>query len=148
MSVDLQKPYLVREQLDTSLAKLRALSQTARPVKGWLRAIRTGLGISGVQLAKQLGVKPPRVVEMEKNEVDGAITLKVLERAAEAMGCSLVYALIPRAGSLEQALKDQAKAAFADAALGSSVSLFDPADSASPLGAEETAGLRLSHIAT
>jgi Fic-DOC domain mobile mystery protein B/predicted DNA-binding mobile mystery protein A len=146
--MDLRNPQLVREQLDLSLAKLRPLGQTPRPVKGWLRAIRTGLGMSGVQLAKHLGVKPPRVVEMEKNEVDGAITLKVLERAAEAMGCMLVYALIPRAGSLEQTLRNQAKAAFADAALGPGVSLFDPAESTAPLGPRETEGLRLSHIAT
>ena len=146
--MDMRKPLLVREQLDLSLAKLKPLGQTARPIKGWLRAIRTGLGMSGVQLAKQLGVKPPRVVEMEKSELEGAITLKVLERAAEAMGCSLVYALIPRAGSLEQALREQAKAAFADAALGSGVSLFDPAETAASLGPEETDGLRLSHIAT
>jgi Fic-DOC domain mobile mystery protein B/predicted DNA-binding mobile mystery protein A len=143
-----EKHHLAREQLDLSLANLKPLGQTQRPVKGWLRAIRTGLGMSGVQLARQLGVKPPRVVEMEKNEVDGAITLKVLERAAEAMGCSLVYALIPRAGSLEQTLRDRALAAFADAAQGSGVSLADPADSSLPLGAGETGGLRLSHIAT
>ena len=85
--MDLRKPQLIREQLDLSLEKLKPMGHMARPVKGWLRAIRTGLGISGVQLAKQLGVKPPRVVEMERNELDGAITLKVMERAAEAMGC-------------------------------------------------------------
>ncbi|MEO6095718.1 MAG: mobile mystery protein B [Fibrobacteria bacterium] len=113
-----------------------------------MRAIRTGLGISGVQLAKQLGVKPPRVVEMEKNEVEGAITMKVLERAAEAMGCTLVYALIPRAGSLEQALRDQAKAAFAEAGMGSGVTLSDPEAATEPLTAGETDGLRLSHLAT
>ena len=146
--MDRPKPGLVREQLDHSLAKLKPLGQTARPVKGWLRAIRTGLGMSGVQLARQLGVTPPRVVEMEKSEVEGAISLKVLERAAEAMGCSLVYALIPRAGSLEQTLRDQAKAAFADAALVSGISISDPVRESAPLDPGETGGLRLSHIAT
>lgn len=143
---------LVREQLDLSLAKLKPLGQTVRPVKGWLRAIRTGLGISGVQLARKIGVTPPRVVEMEKSEVEGAITLKVLERAAEAMGCSLVYALIPRAGSLEQALHDQAKAAFADAARMSGIPIDDSmggsTGGSAPLDPEETGGLRPPHIAT
>lgn len=146
--MDLRNPNLAREQLDTALAKLAPLGQSTRPIKGWLRAIRTGLGISGVQMAKQLGVKPPRVVEMEKNEVEGAITLKVLERAAEAMGCSLVYALIPRAGSLEQALRVQAETAFAEASLSSGVTLSDPGEASAPLSAGETDGLRLSHIAT
>jgi Fic-DOC domain mobile mystery protein B/predicted DNA-binding mobile mystery protein A len=147
--LELRNSHLVREQLDTALAKLGPLGQSKRPIKGWLRAIRTGLGISGVQLAKQLGVKPPRVVEMEKSEVEGAITLKVLERAAEAMGCSLVYALIPRAGSLEQALREQAKAAFSEAGLSSAgVTFSDPASAAAPFAAGETDGLRLSHLAT
>lgn len=147
---------LVREQLDLSIAKLKPLGQTARPVKGWLRAIRTGLGMTGVQLARQMGVTPPRVVEMEKSEVEGAISLKVLERAAEAMGCSLVYALIPRAGSLEQALRDRAEAAFSGAALVSGISFNDPeggpagepAGDSAPLDPGETGGLRLPHIAT
>lgn len=143
-----RKPHLVREQLDHSLAKLKALADSRRPVKGWLRAIRAGLGISGVDLARRLGVKPPRVVEMEKNELEGAITLKVLERAAEAMGCSLVYALIPRAGSLEQALRDQAKIHSAEIPASAVNSLVDPGDAASPLTADETGGLRLAHITT
>jgi Fic-DOC domain mobile mystery protein B/predicted DNA-binding mobile mystery protein A len=146
--MDLRKPSLAREQLDLSLAKLRPLAESRRPVKGWLRAIRTGLGMTGVELARNLGVKPPRVVEMERNELEGAITLKVLERAAEAMGCSLVYALIPRAGSLEQTLKGRVKGEALGAASGGMMSYFDPAEAAKPLAAEEIDGLKLDHIST
>ncbi len=48
------------------------------------------------QLAKRLGVKQPRVIEIEKGEVTGAITLETLERAARALDCRLVYAFVPR----------------------------------------------------
>ena len=37
----------------------------------------------------------PEVVELERGEATGNITIKSLERAAKAMGCRLVYALIP-----------------------------------------------------
>ena len=47
------------------------------------------------QLAKRLGVHEPRVIELERGEASGNITIKSLERAAEALGCRLVYALIP-----------------------------------------------------
>ena len=47
------------------------------------------------QLAKRLGVQQPSLVELEKGEATGNITVKSLERAADAMGCRLVYALIP-----------------------------------------------------
>lgn len=46
---------------------------------------------------------------IEKAEIDKAITLESLERAAHALDCQLVYALIPRQ-TLEQSVKDRALA--------------------------------------
>lgn len=42
-----------------------------------------------------MGVKQPRITELEQGEASGKITIQSLERAAEAMGCRLVYALVP-----------------------------------------------------
>jgi predicted DNA-binding mobile mystery protein A len=47
------------------------------------------------QLAERLGVRQPRVVELEHGEGAGNITVKSLERAAKALGCRLVYILVP-----------------------------------------------------
>ena len=47
------------------------------------------------QLGKRLGVSQPRVVKLEQSEPAGAITLESLQRAAEALGCRLVYAFVP-----------------------------------------------------
>ena len=47
------------------------------------------------QLAKRLKVHQPRVIELEKGEATGHITVQSLERAAEALGCQLVYILVP-----------------------------------------------------
>ena len=47
------------------------------------------------QLAQRMGVKQPRIIELEKGEVHGAITLRSLERAAEALNCRVVYVLLP-----------------------------------------------------
>lgn len=69
--------------------------KAARPARGWIRAIRESLGMTTAQLAKRLGVKQPRIVEMEKAEAGGNITMQSLERAAEALGCRLVYVLVP-----------------------------------------------------
>lgn len=83
-------------QLDRRFAELRpALEQATRPSRGWIRAIRDALGMTSAQLAKRIGVTQPRIIEMEKAEVHGNISLHSLERAAEAMGCRLVYALVP-----------------------------------------------------
>lgn len=53
--------------------------------------------MSGRQLAARIHVETSRISELEKSEVQGGITLKSLRRAAEAMDCELVYALVPKA---------------------------------------------------
>src|ERR1700675_1582008 len=83
------------EQLDTRFRKLRSLAQVVRPPRGWIRAIREALGMTTGQLAKRLGVQQPRVIELERGEATGNITVKSLERAAEALGCRLVYVFVP-----------------------------------------------------
>jgi predicted DNA-binding mobile mystery protein A len=81
--------------LDKRFTGLRRLAQSPRPLKGWLRAIRDALGMTSAQFARRLGVSQPRIIELEQSEVSGSVTLNTLQRAAEALGCRLVYALIP-----------------------------------------------------
>jgi predicted DNA-binding mobile mystery protein A len=81
--------------LDKRFVTLRPLARAQRPPKGWLRAIRDALGMTTMQLGKRLGVSQPRIVELEQSEVSGSVTLNTLQRAAEALGCRLVYALVP-----------------------------------------------------
>jgi predicted DNA-binding mobile mystery protein A len=85
-----------RRQLDKRLSLLPGLNSLARPPYGWIKAIREALGMTTAQLGKRLGVSQPRVVKIEKAEKYGAITLDSLERAAQALDCRLVYALVPR----------------------------------------------------
>ena len=81
----------------------------ARPPRGWLRAIRDALGLTTKQFAKRLGVSQPRVVALEKGEVEETVTLATLRRAAEALDCQLVYAMIPNRPLVEM-LRERAEA--------------------------------------
>lgn len=84
------------EQLDRRFNDLRRFADDARrPARGWVKAIREALGMTTAQLAGRMGVKQPRIVELEKAEAMGAINVRSLERAAEALGCRLIYVLIP-----------------------------------------------------
>jgi predicted DNA-binding mobile mystery protein A len=84
------------EQIDRRFSELRPwLSLAARPPRGWVRAIRDALGMTTGQMAKRMKVAQPRINELEKAEIHGAITLASMERAAEALGCRVVYVLIP-----------------------------------------------------
>lgn len=86
---------LARKNLDRRFAMLRSADQWARPPKGWLRAIRDAIGMTSAQMAARLGVSQPRILALEKDEVRGAVTLETLGRAAQALDCTLVYALVP-----------------------------------------------------
>ncbi len=98
---------LARQQLDKRLTPLRQSQDLARPPRGWIRAIRDALGMTTKQLGLRMGVSQPRVTHIEKAENDSSITLDTLQRAANAMDCQLVYALIPRR-PLQDMIKERA----------------------------------------
>lgn len=85
-----------RWQLDKRLTILENSDVLVRPPRGWVKAIREALGMSAAQLAQRLGVSQQRALALEKAEVTGSVTLESLERAAQALNCRLVYALVPR----------------------------------------------------
>jgi len=86
---------LALQHLDTVLGPWRSL-QSSRPTGGWLRAIREALGMTTRQLAKRIGVTQSAVVDTERTEAKGDITLATLQRYAAALDCELRYALVPK----------------------------------------------------
>jgi predicted DNA-binding mobile mystery protein A len=97
-----------RKHLDKKLNSLRHLDALSRPPRGWIKAVREALGMTTAQLGRRMGVSQPRAVTVEKAEVSGSITLDSLERAAHALDCRLVYALVPRE-SLEKQVQDRVR---------------------------------------
>ena len=99
-----------RRALERRLAPWRALkpSSTAPPAGGWVRAIRDVLGMSAAELATRMGVTQVAVTKLEASERAGGARLATLTRAANALGCDLVYAFVPRA-SLEDQIRAQAE---------------------------------------
>ena len=71
-----------------------------RPQRGWIAAIREVSGVSLRELASKLGVRHQSVAALEKAEAEDRVTLKHLRQAAEALNCELVYALIPKKGTI------------------------------------------------
>jgi predicted DNA-binding mobile mystery protein A len=96
-----------RRQLDKRLQILHDTNTLLRPPRGWIKAIREALGMTTAQLGRRQGVSQPRAVTIEKAEATGAITLDSLKRAAQALDCRLVYALVPRA-PLDVLIKERA----------------------------------------
>lgn len=63
--------------------------------------------MTAAQLAKRLGVSQQRALVIEQAETSGSITLASLARAADALDCELIYAVVPRT-SLERLVEDRA----------------------------------------
>lgn len=95
--------------LDAQLGALPPPAGLAPPIRGWIKAIREALGMTSAQFAARLGVKQPSVVAIEQSEARGSIQLDTLRRAAAALDCTLVYALVPN-GSLEEIVRNRARA--------------------------------------
>lgn len=98
-----------RSQLDKRFKALRPVTRYRPPVRGWIKAVRDALGMMTAQMAKRLRVKQPSVIAMEQSEAKGTIQLATLRRVAEALDCTLVYALVPNQ-PLEAAVRDRARA--------------------------------------
>lgn len=97
-----------RKSLDKRLNSLRNSEAFVRPPRGWIRAIRDALGMTTAQFGRRMGVSQPRAVQIEQAEKDGSITLESLSRAARALDCELVYALVPH-DSLEAQVQGRAR---------------------------------------
>ena len=104
---------IARRQLDATLAKFGEAGSVQLPAKGWIRAVREALGMSGTQLARRLQVSQPRVFKLEQGEPSGALTLKTMRQVAEALDCVFVYALVPRS-SLEETVRTRARTVAAE----------------------------------
>lgn len=65
--------------------------------------------MSGTQFAHRLGVSWQSMDDLEKSEAAGTIGHATLRKAAEALDCTLVYALVPNR-PLEEMVERRAKA--------------------------------------
>ena len=97
-----------RLRLDQRLQVMRPVDRFSPPPKGWVRALRDALGMTGAQLGARIGVRAQTIESIEKSEAAGTVQLNTLRRAAEALDCTLVYALIPNS-SLEAAVEARAR---------------------------------------
>jgi predicted DNA-binding mobile mystery protein A len=98
-----------RMHLDERCKELGPVTRYSPPLRGWIKAVREALGMTTAQLAKRLGMKQPSVVAIEQSEAKGTIELATLRRVAEALECTVVYALVPNK-PLETTIRDRARA--------------------------------------
>lgn len=97
------------KQLESALKPFQEVPAYSRPQRGWIRAIREATGVTARELANRLDKVPSNVIALEKSEADYRIRLGSLCDAAEALGCRLVYALVPARGSVQELSEERAR---------------------------------------
>jgi predicted DNA-binding mobile mystery protein A len=101
-------------QLDQGLKSLRAARGLARPANGWLRTVREALGLTLDNVGKHSRNSRTDIRAFELAEARDRITLASLRKVAAAMGCELVYTLVPKANATfeqlaEAPIRDEAR---------------------------------------
>lgn len=100
---------VARRHLDQRFAAHDLAALSPRQPRGWVRAIRDALGLTVRQFGARLGKSHSTVVALEQGEVAGTLTLAGLQKAAEALDCTLHYVLVPNR-PLAAMVRDRARA--------------------------------------
>jgi predicted DNA-binding mobile mystery protein A len=105
----MDKKKLQIEQLESRIKLFSPTLQLPNPPTGWVKAIRSALGMTMQQLANKLGITKQSVQEIELREKEGSITLKSLKETARALDMELVYGFVPKEGTLDKYLESKAR---------------------------------------
>lgn len=95
MKTNRKKIHNQRQLVDAKLQPWLQARNTDMPLDGWLKAIRTALGLTAAELAKRADLQASDVLHLEKREVLKSASLAALDRAAKAMNCRLTWAIVP-----------------------------------------------------
>ena len=104
----MKKNKLQIQQLSDKIEKLVAMATVVMPSIGWIKTIRTGIGMSLEQLGKKLSVTKQAIQDIENREREGSITIKSMHEIANALDMKFVYVILPKNGSLDEMIEKRA----------------------------------------
>jgi predicted DNA-binding mobile mystery protein A len=111
------------QQLNGKMKSYSLLQGIPVPPTGWVKALRFALGMSAEQLGRKLGVTRQAVMDIEKREREGAVTVKALKEVAKALDMQFVYGFVPLDGSLENLIDRKAREMATEIVMRTSVSM-------------------------
>jgi transcriptional regulator with XRE-family HTH domain len=97
----------MRRALDREMRPFREAAKEENPTRPLLRAVRQALGIPVAEIAEELEVRPSVVFALEESERKGTISTRSLRLVAEAMGCKVVYGIVPEGGKTLRELAEE-----------------------------------------
>lgn len=97
------------QHLSSKMEAFNKLRGMPTPPNGWIRALRTALGMSLQQLGNKLSITKQSVQKIEQREKEGSITIRSLREAANAMDMQLIYGFVPKDETLEKLIERKAE---------------------------------------
>lgn len=89
---------LARKRLDVEMQPYRRAGMAKNPTNQLLRAVRQALRVPVAEIAEKMGVNRSAIFDLEAGERKNTIRLKSMSRMAGAMGCKVVYGIVPKNG--------------------------------------------------
>jgi transcriptional regulator with XRE-family HTH domain len=98
---------LLRKKLDREMRYYRLAGREKNPTGGLLRAVRQALKVPLKDISARMGIGVSSVFDLEEREGTGSVTLRSLGRMAGAMGCKVVYGIVPANGKTLEAMDEE-----------------------------------------
>ena len=96
-----------RKRLDLEMRSYRQAGREKNQTNGLLRAVRQALNVPIAEIAEKMGVNRSGVFDLEAREPKNTISLRSMSRMAEAMGCRVVYGIVPNGGKKLEDLAEE-----------------------------------------
>ncbi|MGB6689875.1 MAG: hypothetical protein WBE76_18720 [Terracidiphilus sp.] len=99
---------MARRRLDEEMRPYRRAAKEKHPTSELLRAVRLALAVPVAEIMAKTKLSRSVVFGLEMSERRRTITLRSLGRIAEAMGCKVVYGIVPLGGkTLEEVAEER-----------------------------------------
>ncbi|MCC5815454.1 MAG: mobile mystery protein A [Leptospira sp.] len=103
------KRQILKDSLEVRIRNFSEVPELPPLRSGWVRPLRTAIGMSLRQLASRMGVSIQNLQALESREPEGNVTIAGLRRIAESLDMDFTYAFLPREGSLDAMIRKQAE---------------------------------------
>ena len=98
---------LARKKLDVEMRPYRRAGMVKNPTNGLLRKVRQALHVPVAEIVEKMGVCKSVVLDLEAREPKNNVTLRSMSRMAQAMGCKMVYGIVPMDGMTLEELAEE-----------------------------------------
>lgn len=98
---------LARKKLDVEMRPFRRAGMEKNPTNALLREVRHVLRVPVAEIAEKMGVCKSVVLDLEARESKNTVTLRSMSRMVQAMGCKMVYGIVPEGGKTFEELAER-----------------------------------------